>query len=79
MDLPTLAVFISENPMWPGAEAVQTIQPIQLKGSERVDLVLPPTVSRDKALYLRLRPLDRAQENWLRLRPRTAEAVRIRL
>jgi len=79
MNLPALALFVSENPMWPDAQAVQTLSPQRLEQTAAVDLVLPATVSRDKALYLRLRPVDLTQENWLRLRPRAAEAVRIRL
>ena len=79
LDLPALAVFVSENPMWPGTQAFQTVAARRLADTETVDLALPPTVSHDKTLYLGLRPVDRAQENWLRLRPRAAEAIKIRL
>ena len=79
LDLPALAVFISENPMWPGIQASQTIPATRLAGTEFVDLVLPPTISHDRPLHLSLRPVDRSQEGWLRLRPQSADAVKIRL
>ena len=79
LDLPALAVFISENPMWPGTESSQTITAGRLEQTNLVDLVLPPTVSRAAVLYVGLRPVDRTHEEWLRLRPRAAEAIKIRL
>lgn len=79
LDLPALAVFISENPMWPGTECFQTIAAGRLDQTNLVDLVLPPTVSRAAVLYVGLRPVDRTHEEWLRLRPRAAEAIKIRL
>jgi hypothetical protein len=79
LKVPALAVFISENPVWPVTEEAQRIPEMVLSEPRTMELLLPPTLTRGEELYLRLRPADKSNEEWLRLRPRSSGAVVIRL
>jgi hypothetical protein len=77
--LPALSVVVSENPVWPSNEEAQRLPEMMLTGPVSVELVSTPTLRRGKELYVSLRPVDRSQETWLRLRPQNNQAVTIRL
>ncbi|MGB7768377.1 MAG: hypothetical protein WBN22_05925 [Verrucomicrobiia bacterium] len=77
--LPALAVVVSENPVWPSTEESQRLPEMLLVGPVSVELEPPPTLRRGKDLYVSLRPVDRSQETWLRLKPQANQAVTIRL
>ena len=77
--LPALAVVISENSVWPNTEEAQRLPEMLLAGPVSVELLPPPTLRRGKELYVSLRPVDRSQETWLRLKPQANQAVTIRL
>jgi hypothetical protein len=79
LKVPALAVFISENPVWPITEEAQRIPEMVLGEPRMLELLLPPTLTRGEELYLSLRPADKSNEEWLRLRPRSSGAVVIRL
>ncbi len=79
VELPALAVVVSENPVWPNTEEAQRIPEMVLREAQTIELMLPPTLRKGGELYLSLRPVERKHEEWLRLRPAGSQAVVIRL
>lgn len=77
--VPALAVIVSENPVWPSTEEAQRLPEMVLSEPLTLELSLPPTLVRGEDLYLTLRPVERGNEEWLRLRARGGGAAVIRL
>ena len=46
VELPALAVVVSENPVWPNTEEAQRIPEMVLREAQTIELMLPPTVRR---------------------------------
>ncbi len=76
--VPALAVVISENPVWPSTEEAQRIPETVISGVYTMELTPPPTLRRGGDLYLSLRPVEKRNEEWLRLIPAGGRAVVIR-
>lgn len=79
VELPALAVVVSENPVWPSTEEAQRIPGMLLREAQTIELMLPPTVRKREELYVSLRPVEKQHEEWLRLRPAGSQAVVIQL